>query len=66
MGKEQCVAAFSRTQTTDKIIIVGQKKWAINKIWELITIINQWTQMMENVLDTVTINSDTNSERSPT
>ena len=44
------------------MVIVGKMNWAISKLWELVTSANQWTQMMENVLDMVTINSDGNSE----
>ena len=56
--KEQVVVAFSRTRTAADMIIVGRKDFVIKKLWELITTSNQWTQMMENILQMVTINSD--------
>ena len=44
------------------MIIVGQKNWVVEKLWELITTANQWTQMMGNILEMVTINSEGNTE----
>ena len=32
--------------------------FAVDKLWELVTTANQWTQMMESVLNMVTINSN--------
>ena len=60
--KEQIVVATSRTPTSSKMIIVGQMHWVVNKLWELVTTTNQWTQMMENVLEMLTINSTGNPE----
>ena len=40
------------------MVIVGQKEWVARKLWKLVTTANQWTMMMENILNMVTINSD--------
>ena len=58
--KGQIVVCFSRTKTSAAMIIVGDVRFVTQKLWELITTANQWTQMMENILDMVTINSDGN------
>ncbi len=55
--KEQVVVAFSRTRTMADMIIVGRQNFVIDKIWQLITKPNQWTSMMENILQMVTINA---------
>ena len=55
--KEQVVVIFSRTKRAKDIIIVGpDKDWIVDKLWDLVTKGNQWTQMMENILDVLTIN----------
>jgi len=54
--KAQVVVAFSRTKTASMTIIVGTKTYAINRLWDLITTPTQWTHLMENILDQVTIN----------
>ena len=56
--KEQVVVMFSRTKRSRDMVIVGEKIWVAKKLWKLITTANQWTMMMENILDMVTINSD--------
>ena len=56
--KEQVVVTFSRTPTSGLTIIVGEMNFAVDKLWELVTTSNQWTQMMESVLNMVTINSN--------
>ena len=56
--KEQVVVVFSRTKTSSSTIIVGDKSFVLRKLWELVTTANQWTLMMENVLDILTINAD--------
>ena len=60
--KEQVVVMFSRTKTANAMVIIGDVRWVAQKLWELITTANQWTQMMESILDMVTINSDRNRE----
>lgn len=55
--KSQIVVAFSRATSAAKTIVVGPKSFAINHMWELITTRTQWTDLMENILDQVTINA---------
>ena len=50
--------AFSRTRTSRDMIIVGGPSYAIPLLWQLITTQNQYTDMMENILQMVTINPD--------
>ena len=45
-------------------VIVGEKTYAIEKIWELITIANQWTLYTAKVLSMISLNS--NSIQEPT
>lgn len=52
----QVVVLTSRTTTGPLTVIVGEKNYAIKKMWELITIGNQWTRYTENVLKMITIN----------
>ena len=55
--KEQVVVIFSRTKRAKDIIIVGpDKSWILDKLWDLVIKGNQWNQMMENILDVLTIN----------
>ena len=56
---------FSRKRTAKAMIIVGVKSWVISKLWELIATPNQWTLMMENILDMLTINSDRDPSQAP-
>jgi predicted GIY-YIG superfamily endonuclease len=56
--KEQVVVLTSRTPTAKLTVIVGRKDFAINKMWDLITIGNQWTRYTAHVLKVVTVNSD--------
>ena len=43
-------------------VIVGEKTFAIQKIWELITIANQWTLYTAKVLSMISLNSNTIQE----
>ena len=54
----QIVVALSRTTSARMTIIVGEKNYAKNKMWELITTYDQWTQYTKHVLDIITINRD--------
>lgn len=56
--KSQCVVAFSRTKLAMHTAIVGNKKKAIETVWELITKATQWTVMTRRVLKLLTINSE--------
>ena len=39
-------------------VIVGGKKYAIQKMWEFITMGNQWTQYSNHILNFITINTN--------
>ena len=52
----QIVVALSRTTSARMTIVVGERNFAIKKMWELITTFNQWTQYTKHVLDIITIN----------
>ena len=62
--KSKIVVAFSRAKTAAKTVVVGSKTFAINRIWELIATNTQWTDLMENILDQVTINGPRRAEES--
>ena len=55
--KSQIVVVFSRTQRSQQMIIVGQRTFALQKIWDLITTPTQWTQTMDRILHMLSINS---------
>ena len=50
MGKGQIVVVLSRTNKASLTIIVGDKRYAIQKMWEIIVKRNQWTKFTKNVL----------------
>ena len=54
----QIVVALSRSMTSDKTIIVGERKFSIQKMWELMTTFDQWTQYTERVLDVISVNRE--------
>ena len=54
--KGQIVVALSRTKTASLTIIVGERNYAIQKIWELILLSNQWTRYTALILKMITIN----------
>ncbi len=58
----QIVVVLSQTTTASMTIIVGDRDFAIRKMWELITMFDQWTQYTDHVLDLITINHDRNVE----
>ena len=58
----QIVVALSRTTSARMTIVVGERNYAINKMWELITSYNQWTQYIKHVLDIITINRNQNEQ----
>ena len=69
MEKEQIVVIFSCTKRVSDIIINvgGYKGWIKDMLWKLATTSNQWSSMMENILNALTINtieSDTNDNTS--
>ena len=57
-NKEQIVVVTSRTNVAEMTVIVGEKQYAIQKMWELITCANQWTKYMECVSNVILINVD--------
>ena len=54
--KGQIVVVLSRTVTARLTVIVGNKEFAISKLWEIITIATQWTKYTEKVLNMISIN----------
>ena len=58
----QIVVALSRTTSARMTIIVKEREFASNKMCELITTYNQWTQYTKHVLDMITINSNNNQQ----
>ena len=54
--KGHIVVCLSCTQTANLKVIVGEQTFAIQKMWELITLGNQWTSFLEEVLRMITIN----------
>ena len=58
----QIVVALSRTTSAKMTIIVGEREYASNKMWELITTYNQWTQCTKHVLDIITVNRNNNQQ----
>ena len=54
--KAQVVVMLSRTCRACDTIIVGDIIYAINRIWEVITIGNQWTNYIDRLLDRLSIN----------
>ena len=61
--KGQIVVALSRTTNSKMTIIVGEEDFALKKIWELITIANQWTLHTGNILSMISVNSTSTQER---
>ena len=49
---------ISRTTLATHIWIVGNKEFAISKMWEIICRKSQWTDMMETVLSNLSTNAD--------
>lgn len=64
--KGQIVVLLSRTTTSRNTIIVGEKNYAINKMWELITIGNQWTKYTNHVLSLISNTSDNEDQQHTT
>lgn len=62
--KEQAVVLLSRTTCAENTIIVGDKNWAIDRIWSLITQQNQWTNFIEDLLERLSVNGAPSDELS--
>ena len=58
----QIVVSLSRSETSDYTIIVGEKDYAINKMWELLIVGNQWTRYTKHILDIVTVDRRDNEQ----
>ena len=58
--KAQVVVGLSRTRRAQDTIIVGPPDFAANKMWDLITVSNQWTSYIEDLLDKLSIGGDAN------
>jgi len=56
--KAQVVVMLSRTRRAGDTIIVGPKQAAIEHMFELLCISNQWTEYVETILRKLTVNSD--------
>ena len=56
--KSQIIVAFSRTRSASQMIVVGEKQFALEKMWNLIKTPTQWTQIMERTLHMLSINPD--------
>lgn len=52
----QIVVLISRLETLNLTVIVGEKSFAIDKMWELVTMGNIWTRYTKHILDLITIN----------
>ena len=61
--KGQIVVSLSRTTNSKMTVIVGEKQFAIQKIWELITIANQWTLYTANILSLILLNTNAVQEQ---
>ena len=57
-AKEQIVVMLSRTRIASDTIIVGKTKFAVDKIWNLITIGTQWTAYIDQLLDRISVNGN--------
>ena len=64
--KEQVVVGLSRTCRAEDTIIVGDKEFAIGKLWELITISNQWTDYIETILERLSVNGNPHAQEPAT
>ena len=53
---------MGRTNKASSTIIVGNKQYAIQKMWEIITKGNQCTKFTMNVLNMITINQNDNDQ----
>ena len=59
----QIVVVTSRSKTADKTIIVGDKRYALDLMCELIKKPNQYSQLIEDMIDMLSVNSSRRVER---
>ena len=64
--KAQGVVGLSRSHRAKDTIIVGLVEFAVNRLWDLITISNQWTAYIELLLDRLSVNGNDNGQRNVT
>jgi hypothetical protein len=57
-AKEQIVVMLSHTHIASSTIIVDKTKFAVDKIWNLITIGMQWTAYIDQLLDRLSVNGN--------
>ena len=58
----QAVVSLSRSTTAPMTVIVGNRDFAIQKLWELITQYDQWTRYTEHILDIISVNREENAQ----
>ena len=56
--KAQAVVLLSRTTKGKDTIIVGDRQYAINHLWNVICVGNQWTSYIEELLQRLSINGN--------
>ncbi len=60
-GKDQIVVMLSRTHTARDTIIVRNKEFALNRMWDLITVGTQWTRYIEQLLESMSVGGTASS-----
>ena len=50
------VVLLSRNKECRFIIIVGNKQWAIERLWQVICTRTQWTEYIKHILEKITVN----------
>ncbi|KAL7538852.1 hypothetical protein ACHAXR_012264, partial [Thalassiosira sp. AJA248-18] len=58
--KAQIVVGLSRTRRAEDTIIVGNRDFAVQRMWELITLSNQWTNYIDVLLNRLSVNGAEN------
>ena len=64
--KGPIVVVLSRTKTSELTIVVGEKNYAIQKIWELMILSNQWTKYTDTILKMILVNLSQNEVENDT
>jgi predicted GIY-YIG superfamily endonuclease len=62
-GKEQVVVMLSRTHSAKDTIIVGDREFAVGKMWDLITVGTKWSRYVEDLLKRVSIGGSQSTVR---
>jgi hypothetical protein len=55
------VVMLSRTHTARNTIIAGNKEFALNRMWDLITVGTQWTQYIKQLLERMSVGGTASS-----